>query len=340
MKTKLTITGWSYAAKLFAMPETKKSTKKRRPPRFVYESDYVFACKLFDPERKVIHVYEKTHCWQYDKRLDTLEDDKRALGFSEDALENITVKDFSFALATKNEFAEIKAFINRYEWLGRMSLYPTHIYTARYKGILGGVIVFDMPTAFSKIIGEDTRKVEKLISRGACASWTPKCLASCLLMHGIRDMVKTTPFRLFVAYSDPEAKELGTIYQACNFYYLGKTSGTIKQYKLNDRWVSDRSFRSRSIYKRIAKSLGIVWQANWQRRDNILWEAMPAGIEDQIKAESKRLLKLADSREVPRKHKYAYILGKDKKETQTLKQQFFKNFDEKTVFIYPKERGN
>lgn len=46
-------------------------------------------------------------------------------------------------------------------------------------------------------------------------------------------MVKNTQYRLFTAYSDTEAKELGTIYQACNFYYLGKKSGAGYQYKLN-----------------------------------------------------------------------------------------------------------
>ena len=43
-------------------------------------------------------------------------------------------------------------------------------------------------------------------------------------------MVRNTDFRIFTAYSDPEAKELGTIYQAMNWTYLGQTSGTAKQY--------------------------------------------------------------------------------------------------------------
>ena len=43
-------------------------------------------------------------------------------------------------------------------------------------------------------------------------------------------MVKNTEFRLFEAYADPEAKELGTIYQACNFYYVGDNFGSDKLY--------------------------------------------------------------------------------------------------------------
>ena len=45
-------------------------------------------------------------------------------------------------------------------------------------------------------------------------------------MFSIKWMAKNTPFRAFTAYSDPEAKELGTIYQACNFYYIGQSSGS------------------------------------------------------------------------------------------------------------------
>ena len=71
---------------------------------------------------------------------------------------------------------------------------------------------------------------EKLISRGACISWAPKNLGSWLIMNSIKHMVKHTEFRVFSAYSDPEAKELGTIYQACNFIYLGQKSGTAAQY--------------------------------------------------------------------------------------------------------------
>lgn len=51
-----------------------------------------------------------------------------------------------------------------------MSLYPTHFFTARYKGILAGVVIMDMPNAFSKLLGEDTKQIERLISRGACVS--------------------------------------------------------------------------------------------------------------------------------------------------------------------------
>jgi len=252
-------------------------------------------------------------------------------------IENLRVKEFDFQFEEKKKvFKEVKEFIERHEWLGKMSLYPTHIFTARYKGILSGVVVMDMPTAFSKLLGDDTKKIERLISRGACVSWSPKNLASSLISYSINWMVKHTQYRLFTAYSDPEANELGTIYQACNFYYLGQKSGTKYKYKYQEKVVSDRYFRSRSFYKRIAKELNIKWQNNWQLGDRVLFYNMPVEIEKEIKQKSKDYQNNADRIKVTPKHKYCYIKGRNKNETKLL----IKKFKEKNkVLKYPKNRG-
>ena len=171
----------------------------------------------------MLNNYIENHCWQYDIRLKNRETDLIESGLTEDDVADINIGDIVLSYEPKDEvWEEAKAFIVKHEWLGKMGLYPTHIFTARYNGILAGVVVMDMPNAFSKLLGEDTRKIERLISRGACISWSPKNLASALVMFAIRWMVKNTRFRLFIAYSDTEAKELGTIYQACNFYYIGQ----------------------------------------------------------------------------------------------------------------------
>ena len=110
-----------------------------------------------------------------------------------------------------------------------------------------------MPNAFSKLLGEDTKDLERLISRGACISWSPKNLASSFVMWCIKWMVQNTQYRLFTAYSDPIAKELGTIYQATNFYYLGQKSGTTTRFinPYTGKVVSDRFFRQKtSLFNR------------------------------------------------------------------------------------------
>jgi hypothetical protein len=286
-------------------------------------------------------IFDKNspYCHQYQIRISNYEEDLIRVGLTLNETQNLKVDDFVFQNEDKKIcFDEIKEFIVRHEFLQRMSLYPTHIFTARYKGILAGVVIIDMPSVFSKLLGDITKKIERLISRGACISWSPKNLGSSLIMYAIKWMVKHTPYRLFVAYSDVEAKELGTIYQACNFYYIGKKSGAKKQYKIESgRWVSDRYFRARSVYKKLAKNSGIEWQSEWQDGDSVKFDNMPEEIALQIKKLSKEYLLSCESRVMKLKHKYAYVLGNNNTETKELKKIFIKR---NKIYSYPKERGN
>ena len=288
-------------------------------------------------------TYNENHCWQYDIRLKNRQEDLKLHGLTEDDVSSLKVSDFDFFAYDLNidnsKFQEAKRFIERHEWLGKLSLYPTHLFTATYKGILCGVVFFDMPNTFSKLLGDDTRKIERLISRGACISFSPKNLASSLIMFGIKWSVKNTRFRVFYGYSDPSAKELGTIYQACNFIYLGQKFGAKKQYKspITGKWVTDRSFRSRSAYKRYAKELNIRWEHNWNKGDRVLWDNIPDDIELELKNRAKEIYENVESREIPAKHKYVYILGKDKRETKELKERFFEK-NGRELLPYPKKR--
>lgn len=282
--------------------------------------------------------YDEKYCWQYSIRLNNEKKDLIESNLTIDETSSLKIKDFTFQYEEKVDvYDEVKSFIEKHEWLGRMSLYPTHFFTARYKGILAGVVVMDMPTAFSKLLGDDTKKIERLISRGACISWSPKNLASKLISFSIKWMVKNTNYRLFTAYSDTEAKELGTIYQASNFYYLGKNAGASYQYKIpTGRWVSDRYFRSRSIYKKIALENGIIWEKDWNSGDRVFFDKMPKDIEDVIRFKSKEYQNSCQKRKLQPKHKYAFIMGVNKVETKLLRNKFL---ELNKVYNYPNERG-
>lgn len=286
-------------------------------------------------------MYDKNHCWQYDIRLKNLERDILDAGLSIEEVKSLKVSDFTFSLSDKSDFKEIKEFIIRHEWLGTLSSYPTHYYTARYKGILAGALIFNMPNAFSKLLGDNTKHIERLISRGACISWSPKNLASAFIMWSIKHMVKNTQYRLFTAYSDVEAKELGTIYQACNFMYLGKTSGrTIKcREPGSNKWVSDRKFRNVSSYKKYARELNIEWQPEWSINRSMKWDKIPDEIENILKKTGKEKYKECDKKIVEPKHKYCYILGRDKRQTRELKRTFKERNPKLWNLPYPKERG-
>ena len=287
-----------------------------------------------------IKEYNKDWCYQYQKRLDTLQEDMQNYGWTEDDLKNISLKDFEFSyIDSKEEKQEATEFIKRYEWLETVGSFPTHWFTARYKGILGGVVIMGMPNSFSKILGENTKDLERLIARGASASWCPFNLGSNFLSWCMKWMVQNTQYRLFTAYSDPLAKEIGSIYQALNFYYLGQKSGTsircINPYNPSSI-ITDRAFRARSMYKKYAKDLDIEWQSDWCNTSSMLWDNIPDEIEKQLRDYSKKMYAEAEKIEFPNKHKYAYVLGVNKKETKELR-KLFKSLNR--IYEYPKERG-
>lgn len=285
--------------------------------------------------------YDKPWCYQYQRRIDTLEEDKVKYGWNDEDLKNISLDNFVFEhVETEEVRKECKSFIERYEWLGTLSLYNSDYFVARYKGILGGVVIMGMPNAFSKLLGEDTNKIERLVNRGASAAWTPKNLGSKFLSWCIRWMVDNTQYRLFTAYSDPSALELGTIYQSLNWYYLGSKSGScvmcINPYD-KTKVINDRRFRARSFYKKYAKDLNIKWEKNWNDDTRMLWENVPDDIEKQLRDYSKQLYENAEKIYVKPKGKYAFVLGRDKRETKQLRKKFL---ELNKVYDYPKERGN
>ena len=69
-------------------------------------------------------------------------------------------------------------------------------------------------------------------------------------------------YRIFYAYSDEDAGEIGTIYQACNWIYIGqgvgRSPGRMREYfvDLNGKVISSRTLRHRSMTKREAMGLG------------------------------------------------------------------------------------
>lgn len=291
--------------------------------------------------------YSKSHCWQYDIRLNNREQDLIDAGLTSEEAATIKVQDLTFRFVDKGDTGickRIVQFIRRHEWLGTMPLHPTHRFIAEHKGLLAGVIIFSMPTAFSKLLGEKTKDLERLISRGACVSWSPKNTASALLMSAIDWMVRNTQFRLFTCYADPEARELGVIYQSCNFVYLGQFSGTQRMYydpeKPERGYFTDRSFRSRSAWKRYAKTLGIEWKPEWQQGEKIFWDRMPEKISSKLREFSKAEQARCQYRVLPRKHKYALIRGRDRRETRQLMDRFARLNPKLVGLPYPKREAS
>jgi hypothetical protein len=200
-----------------------------------------------------------SECYQYKRKIETLKED-----IENGAPSECSVNDFTLAQESFSD--EHKRFIERYEWLGSVGYSPKWVFTARTQGILGGVVIISEPNGYTK-----DKMLEALISRGATASWTPKNLGSKMVMFSCNWMVQNTDKRVFFGYSDHDAGEIGTIYQACNFFYLGRYFGAKNEYLLSSgKVVNSRYFSKTSTYRRYAAELGISWKKEWQKANRYM----------------------------------------------------------------------
>lgn len=114
-----------------------------------------------------------------------------------------------------------------YEWLGNTG--SSEFYFGLYFGpYLGGVACFGRTGgshASSSVCGKENAHLVMTLTRGACVHWAHKHSASFLISRACRLMVEKG-LHIFIAYSDIEAGEIGTVYQASNWLYCGCTTGS------------------------------------------------------------------------------------------------------------------
>ena len=299
------------------------------------------------PPHERFEKYDGDKCWQGHLRELHYEQDLKTAKLTHADAQQLRTSDFEFEYIpkeNKDKCQQLVRFIERHEWLGKMPTWLTHRF-AWYLNVpgkprvLSGVIIMATPNAFSNLLGEENRNKEKLIARGACISFGPKNLGSHIIMHSIKWMVNNTEFRYFTAYSDPDAKELGTIYQACNFQYLGQTSGTKHQYFVEGKgWKGDKAFTERSEYVRHAKDLGIEFLPEWRKKGKVNWKNVPDEVAVQLKQAAKDKKASCEKRVAAPKHKYVYVQGRGRKETKRLRRILFEN-NKMLPIDYPQNRG-
>lgn len=243
-------------------------------------------------------------CWQKLQRDKLIEQDKKD-GY------NFELKARQFTLSHEFITNEHREFIKKYEWLGTIGYGVRQVFTARHDGKLGAVVMMAEPNTY-----QFEKKLECLVQRGAAASWAPKNLNSRLLMFACKWMVNNTSKRIFVGYSDFDAGEYGTIYQACGFDYLGQEYGSKLMYVLhNGKKVNSRHFTRTSSMKKYAKELGITWHTSWtkeNRYQNI--DAIPTQIRQQLLDVSKSKMNECRKVRVAPKGKYVLLLKKQKEQ--------------------------
>jgi hypothetical protein len=130
---------------------------------------------------------------------------------------------------------EAEAIILKYEWLGTLKQFTVGYALETPSGELAGVVCFVKAAGtFAHHFFEKSDQKQKAKSklpafllraaylhRGACVHWAHEHAASFLISRACRYAYQEYGWQVFYAYSDPRAGEVGTIYQACNWFYLG-----------------------------------------------------------------------------------------------------------------------
>lgn len=257
-------------------------------------------------------------CWQGHLRRENLLEDLSRIGRREPPSINLSDIIINTYKQSPFTFTEVCNFIRRHEWLGSMPQSIKRIYVAYHGEWLLGVLVFTVPYTPSGIIGPEYKDREWLLARGASISWAPANLATFFIAHVMRDLAKTSDVKVVTAYSDPLANEIGTIYQAANFTYLGGHYGGDRMFFIRGRWRTRRWIRKFVNIKRYALQFGYEWRVEWNTKTTIHWEKLPAELRENIKAEIHRIETTSRSKKSPPKHKYAYAIGRDKYEHREL----------------------
>lgn len=165
--------------------------------------------------------------------------------------------------------------ILKYEWLGTMS--PTKYHYGVFFGAYCAGVCCVGTTASTG--GTNTHAPFKIgrdelfiLARGACVHWAPIGTNSKLVSWTCKLLRRDTKAKIIIAYSDTDAGEIGTIYQACNWICIGRGSSTRQWVAPNGR-VYDAKHpaniratqgkkHSRSEYVRLLREQG------WKEQDS------------------------------------------------------------------------
>lgn len=154
--------------------------------------------------------------WQYLKRLEKQQQEQETGGVWTEL--NLSLKD---AVVKPIERSLAKEIIEEYEWLGCMPAITQYYFGIFFEDVCGGVVVFGTEYSENTGVWDKYGYTGKMIllSRGVCLHWTPKNTNSKLVMGAIALLPEK--YEVVTCTIDSLAGEFGTIYQACNFYYVG-----------------------------------------------------------------------------------------------------------------------
>ena len=158
------------------------------------------------------------------------------------------VIDLKKAIVKPVSFLTAEKIIKEYEWIGTMPLPKScrFIFGIFFNGFCGGVLIFVEPS--TRQFNKNHPRQAVQLNRGACVHWTPKNTASFLISKSTKKL-KECGIKIITAYCTVEAGEIGTIYQASNWWYVGKTSPS-NVYWLDNHWIAERTLADKKKWSK------------------------------------------------------------------------------------------
>lgn len=211
----------------------------------------------------------------------------------------ILMADLKSAIVRKIDFQQAKPIIVEHEWLGRMSATSFHyaLYPNADTDLIAGVVCIGGVNctggSYLHMPFSLTPQQVAVFARGTCVWWAHKHSASFLIANALKKLQTDWPQKkIILAYSDPSAGEIGTVYQATNWFYLGKTKTVTHRYRSPD---GSREFSDASIIVQ-AQKRGVRWSDVNKEYLDAGWTKVPQAL----------------------KHRYAYLLDKKDKRLNDL----------------------
>ena len=208
--------------------------------------------------------------------------------------------DIDNGIVREIDYQTAKKIILEYEWLGTMGT-TQHHFGIFFDGNCSGVVCYGYFQAmntnsgghpYAPYIGEKYSKQGIQLSRGACVHWSHKHTGSKLIATSLR-LMNEKGYKYVIAFSDSEAGEIGTLYQATNWYYLGYGISKTKHYDIYFKHNNKKHLDARDLWKkhRLASKTKIT---EWLKNNNQFY-----------------------MKETKAKGRYIYLLG-DKKEKKIM----------------------
>jgi hypothetical protein len=154
-----------------------------------------------------------------------------------------------------------RQIILKYEWLGTMAQ-TGHHYGVFFGLHCAGVCCYAAGGGTGGVNAHLEFSINSnelsVLARGACVHWAPKGANSKLVSISLRLLKRDLPgLKLAIAYSDTDAGEIGTIYQACNWIFIGAGKSTMQFIDPNGRIYDQK------IVYYIRRKNGLLNKVSW-----------------------------------------------------------------------------